>query len=117
MLHGVGTIVIEPSGDDGAESVDEEGGFVVAGRVIGCCLEVCAELLGIVFDGVKKPREVIGGYFNAANGEDLSALCRTCEFGKTRHGIMIGKCHRKKSLALCLVDQLTGVIDPSEQRE
>ena len=61
LLHGIGAIVIEPSGDDGAESVDEEGGFVVACRVIGCRLEVCAELLGVVFDGVKKPREVLGG--------------------------------------------------------
>ena len=60
-LHGVGAIVIEPSGDDGAESVDEEGCFVVAGRVIGCCLEVCAKLLGVVFDGVKNPSEVLGG--------------------------------------------------------
>ena len=60
LLHGIGAIVIEPSGDDGAESVDEEGGFIVAGRVIGYCLKVCAELLGIVFDGVKEPREVIG---------------------------------------------------------
>ena len=60
LLHGIGAVVIEPSGDDGAESVDEEGGFIVAGRVIGCRLEVCAELLGIVFDGVKEPREVIG---------------------------------------------------------
>ena len=48
-------------GDDGAESVDEEGGFVVAGRVIGCRLEVCAELFGVGFNGVKEPREVLGG--------------------------------------------------------
>ena len=60
-LHGIGAIVIEPSGDDGAESVDEEGGFIVAGRVIGCRLEVCAELLGVVFDGGKEPSEVLGG--------------------------------------------------------
>ena len=61
LLHGIGAIVIEPSGDDGAESVDEEGGFIVAGRVIGCRLEVCAELLGVVFNGVKEPSEVLGG--------------------------------------------------------
>ena len=61
LLHGIGAIVIEPSGDDGAESVDEEGGFVVAGRVIGCRLEVCAELFGVGFNGVKEPREVLGG--------------------------------------------------------
>ena len=60
MLYGVGAIVIEPSGDDGAESVDEEGGFIVAGRVLGYRLKVCAELLGIVFDGVKEPREILG---------------------------------------------------------
>ena len=30
MLYGIGAIVIEPSGDDGAESVDEEGGFILA---------------------------------------------------------------------------------------
>ena len=65
LLHGIGAIVIEPSGDDGAESVDEEGGFVVAGRVIGCRLEVCAKLLGIGFDGIKKPREVLGGVLAA----------------------------------------------------
>ena len=61
LLHGVGAIVIEPSGDDGAESVDEEGGFVVAGRVIGCSFSVCAELLGVGFNGVKEPREILGG--------------------------------------------------------
>ena len=61
LLHGVGAIVIEPSGDDGAESVDDEGDFIVAGCVIGCRLEVCANLLGIDFDGIKKPREVLGG--------------------------------------------------------
>ena len=60
-LHGIGAVVIEPSGDDGAESVDEEGGFIVAGRVIGCRLEVCAELFGVGFNGVKEPREVLGG--------------------------------------------------------
>ena len=65
-LHGVGAVIIEPSGDDGAESVDEEGGFIVAGRVIGCRLEVCAELLGVVFDSVKQPREILGSHRDMA---------------------------------------------------
>ena len=59
LLYGIGAIVIEPSGDDGAESVDEEGGFIVAGRVIGCCFKICSELLVIAFDDSKEPREVL----------------------------------------------------------
>ena len=59
MLYEIGAIVIEPSGDDGAESVDEEGGFIVAGRVIGCCFKICSVLIVIAFDDSKEPREVL----------------------------------------------------------
>ena len=49
LLHGISATVIEPSGDDSAESVDKERGFIVAGGVIAFGFEMSAELLGVRF--------------------------------------------------------------------
>ena len=111
MLHGVGAIVIEPSGDDGAESVDEEGGFIVAGRVIGYCLKVCAELLGIVFDGVKEPREVIGigARVDACIREHLHKYLFNFGFHiRSSLHKLVGKANDlgRELLALCLYDSV-----------
>ena len=57
MLCRLGTLVIEPSGDDGAESIDEKRSFIVAGRVIGLVFEMGSELLGIGFYIVEHPNE------------------------------------------------------------
>ena len=61
MLGRLGATVIEPSGDDSAESVDKECGFIVAGGVIAFGFETSAELLGIRFYIVKHPSKVLGG--------------------------------------------------------
>jgi len=53
-----GAIIIEPSGDDGAESVDEKRGFVVACLVVPLSFETRAEPLGIGFYIVKHPGKV-----------------------------------------------------------
>ena len=45
----LGATVIEPSGNDSAESVDKERGFMVAGGVIAFGFEMSAELLGVRF--------------------------------------------------------------------
>ena len=49
LLGSFGAIIIEPSGDDGAESVDEERSFIVAGDVIAFVFETSAELFGVGF--------------------------------------------------------------------
>ena len=49
LLHGICTIIIKPSGDDGTKPVDKERGFIVAGGVIAFGFEMSAELLGVRF--------------------------------------------------------------------
>jgi hypothetical protein len=42
LLHGIGTIIIKPRCDDGAESVDKERDFIVAGGVVAFGFETSA---------------------------------------------------------------------------
>ena len=68
LLHRIDAIIIEPSGDDSAESVDEERNSIVSGGVIAFGFETSAELLGVVFYIVKHPSEVLSGIAQIGGG-------------------------------------------------
>ena len=61
LLCRLGAIVIEPSGDDGAESVDKKRGVIVTCRVVAYGFETRAELFGVGFYIVKHTSEILLG--------------------------------------------------------
>ena len=113
LLHGIGAIIIEPSGDDGAESVDKERRFIVAGDVIAFGLETSAELLSVGFYIVKHSSEILGGIAQLGDGCIVREHFQDGIFDFTFHirsslHQLIGKsndlgCER---LALCLYDSV-----------
>ena len=74
LLHGIGAIMIEPSGDDGTESVDEERSFIVSGGVIAFGFETSAELLGVGFYTQVKFSAVSRNSVMVASSESISKI-------------------------------------------
>ena len=113
LLGSFGAIIIEPSGDDGTESVDEERSFIVAGDVIAFGFETSAELLGVGFYIVKHPSEVLGGIAQLGDGCIVREHFQDGIFNfnfhiRTSFHQLVGQANDlgRELLALCLYDSV-----------